>query len=146
MSDLEDYTRLGFVPDIDLLRLSKEEAEALEGMVRMRMDEKRARITSTKEKLAQVIANALFAMQAGQEWDAGGYEKPVPSGGDMDLATAILENFEVTELPVYGVIWRNSKTLTDTGASIEDIRALKSRYPLELDIVMWTGEEWRRTL
>ena len=45
-----------------------------------------------REALAQVIANAFFAMQAGQEWNAEGasYSQPVPSGGDMDLAVSIL--------------------------------------------------------
>ena len=45
-----------------------------------------------REALAQVIANAFFAMQAGQEWDAedATYEQPVPNAGDMDLAVSIL--------------------------------------------------------
>ena len=55
------------------------------------MNEQEAR-DDEREALAQVIANAFFAMQAGQEWNAEGtsYSQPVPSGGDMDLAVSIL--------------------------------------------------------
>ena len=50
-------------------------------------------MSDEREKLAQVIADSIFAMQAGQAWDAEGpesYERPVPNGGDMQIAVDLM--------------------------------------------------------
>lgn len=68
----------------------------------------------------------------------------LPWADDYRIADALLDKFDVTEKvePVYAIRWHYSGNITDTGAPIEDIRALKARYPDDLDIVVKVGDDW----